>query len=523
MRRSTYAQRKAAAALCAALLAGGALSACGSADTGAAATAAPSSLAVKAGGQIVAESKVVPVRSASLSLTNAGVVAAVLVNEGDTVKAGQVLVKLDDQHQKAKLATAQAQLAQAQASYDKLLAGARPQEIAAAEAQLRQAQAQLRQARSSVSANDLKAAEEQVTQAQEQLARLSAGAKDTDLRAAQAQLAQAQADQTTQRDQLSSAKTRAKSQLDQAASSLVQAQAAYSTAKWNWEHVEAHGTDPVSPSTTDASGKTKSNKLNDVQKQQYRDTLTQTETALHNAEQAVAQAQVAYETAAQNEVSGNRSAEEVVAAYQASLDKVRAGADADALASARAQLASARASGEKLTGEQRRAALDVAQAAVDAAQANLDLLKAGSSESELILARAQVETAKADLAQSQLDLDETQLKAPFAGVVSAIDLRQSEFASAGSPVVRIADTSVWEIESTDLTELDVVNVQVGMPASITFDALPGVTLTGKVTRIRTFGENKQGDMTYTVVVAPDEQDARLHWNMTATISIDPAK
>ena len=33
-----------------------------------------------------------------------------------------------------------------------------------------------------------------------------------------------------------------------------------------------------------------------------------------------------------------------------------------------------------------------------------------------------------------------------------------------------------------------------------FDAIPGLTATGKVACVKPLGENKQGDMTYTVVV-----------------------
>jgi HlyD family secretion protein len=40
-----------------------------------------------------------------------------------------------------------------------------------------------------------------------------------------------------------------------------------------------------------------------------------------------------------------------------------------------------------------------------------------------------------------------------------------------------------------------------------------------VSRIKDPGKNRQGDITYTVVVTPDQQDARRHWNMTATVSI----
>jgi HlyD family secretion protein len=40
-----------------------------------------------------------------------------------------------------------------------------------------------------------------------------------------------------------------------------------------------------------------------------------------------------------------------------------------------------------------------------------------------------------------------------------------------------------------------------------------------VSRIKDLGETRQGDISYTGVVNPDQQDARLCWNMTATASI----
>src|SRR6185503_7153618 len=98
----------------------------------------------------------------------------------------------------------------------------------------------------------------------------------------------------------------------------------YSAAKWNWDHVEANGTDPLNPSVIDpASGKSKDNELNDAQKQQYRDALTQAEAELHNAENAVQQAQVAYDTARQAEVTSIQASEQYVASSQANLDRVQ--------------------------------------------------------------------------------------------------------------------------------------------------------------------------------------------------------
>jgi multidrug efflux pump subunit AcrA (membrane-fusion protein) len=104
--------------------------------------ATPTAAVVEASEQIVAEARVVPVRSAALSLPAGGIIAELLVAEGDQVQSGQTLMRLDRARAEASLAQAQAQLAQAEAAYERLLAGATPEEVATAEAQVRASQAQ---------------------------------------------------------------------------------------------------------------------------------------------------------------------------------------------------------------------------------------------------------------------------------------------------------------------------------------------------------------------------------------------
>jgi HlyD family secretion protein len=478
---------------------------------------------VQASDQVMAEAKVVPARSAALSLSTGGMVAAVLAQEGDLVAAGQVIARLDDAEQRAVVASAETKLQQAKASLEKLLAGATPEEIAASEAQLRAAEAQFRQTQGSVTKEDVRATQAQLAQAQAQLARLKGGPKDVDVRSAQAALDQARINLQAQRDQLSANKTNAQIQLAQASDALVQAQTRYSTAKWNWQHVQDNGTDPLNPKMTGPDGRTVANKLNSAQKQQYHDAFIQAEAALHSAEQAVTQAQVAYDSARQAEISGIAAAEQQVVASQASLDRLHTPAEADQVASANAQLAGAQAELVRLKGDQRGGALDAAQAQVDAAQANLAHLKAGAPESELVLARAQVASAEAELNLARLRLAELELKAPFAGTIAALDLRAGEYVAPGAAVARLADISAWQVETSDLTELSIAKVREGAPVIMTFDALPGLELAGKVARIKEYGESKQGDITYTVVIAPDHPEARLRWNMTAAVKITPAK
>ena len=77
------------------------------------------------------------------------------------------------------------------------------------------------------------------------------------------------------------------------------------------------------------------------------------------------------------------------------------------------------------------------------------------------------------------------------------------------------------IETDDLTEIEVVDVQIGAPVTITFDAIPDLELPGRVIWITPYGEKKEGDITYTVRVSPAENDPRLRWNMTAIVNIEP--
>ncbi len=90
---------------------------------------------------VSAEGLMVPHRHASLGFRVGGRVAEVLVEAGDHVTPAQVLVRLETQDLEARVAQAAAGLMAAEATLDRTLAGARPEEIAAARAVYRSAQA----------------------------------------------------------------------------------------------------------------------------------------------------------------------------------------------------------------------------------------------------------------------------------------------------------------------------------------------------------------------------------------------
>ncbi|MEA5597490.1 efflux RND transporter periplasmic adaptor subunit [Rivularia sp. UHCC 0363] len=109
-----------------------------------------------------ASGKIVPVQNVNISPKNPGTVTQLYVEQGDTVKQGQILARMDSADIQARILQARANLAQAQAKLDQAKAGSRPQEISQAKARLAQAQAQLAAATSGNRPQEIAASQAQV-------------------------------------------------------------------------------------------------------------------------------------------------------------------------------------------------------------------------------------------------------------------------------------------------------------------------------------------------------------------------
>jgi HlyD family secretion protein len=466
--------------------------------------------AVSATGSVEAQAQ------AELRFVADGAVTEILVKPGDKVQAGQALARLEPTDFQLKVEQAQADLKQAQADYQKLMDKAAPQEISAAQARVAQAKGQYQQAAGSVTRADIAAARARLEAAEAKLASLQAGhtgASDADL-----SLQSAQNQAAAKRDQLSLEKANAENALQQRVNELTKAQAAYSTALQNWQYVQDTGRDPVNPSTVDSKGDSKPNRLNDAQRQQYYQAFVQAEADLHSAENAVQQAQVAYDGARQAEVTGVQAAERDVASAQAAVEKQRSGGAAEELAAARAEVESARAQLSQLTGANRSGNVAAAQAGVDIAQAELEKLTNDPSASDLARAEAGVARSEAALKAAQHELDQATLVAPFAATVARVDLRVGE-RSGQDGVIAIADLSSFHID-IPVDELDVAQIKPGQPVRIALDALPGQDLTGTVTTIDPLAtKTDKGTNTYKVVVTITSADPAVRPGMTAAAQI----
>ena len=168
---------------------------------------------------------------------------------------------------------------------------------------------------------------------------------------------------------------------------------------------------------------------------------------------------------------------------------------------------------------QAEADLALARVRYENAQRKYEILKNGPDPDKVALANAKLKNTLAQLDSAQAALENQKLKAPFSGKIVTNDLKVGQFVTPGIPLVTLVDFSDWQVETTNLTELNVVYLEEGNRALIVFDALPDLQFPGKLIRIQSVGKNQQGDVVYTAIFDLDQFDDRLKWNMTCSADI----
>ena len=126
----------------------------------------------------------------------------------------------------------------------------------------------------------------------------------------------------------------------------------------------------------------------------------------------------------------------------------------------------------------------------------------------------------ADTAGTRAALANAEVRAPFPGVITDLNLKVGEFASSGKPVITIADNSQWVVKTKDLTEIDVVNVKEGQAVTVKLDSLPGTEFNGNVLSVGEHYSENQGDIVYEVEILLTEKDAAMRWGMTAIVTFE---
>jgi len=437
-------------------------------------------------------------QSLDLSFSINGTVTEVLVSEGETVRVGQLLARLDTRDLQLQVDSATASLESARAQLEQRQGGnATPEQLAASQASVASAEASLAKARTNnITAADIAESEAQLRSAQSQLDDLKAGPKADTLASAQASYDQAAATLDSQRKSLAVAKERARSEMEQTANTLRDSQDEYSRIYWDNRRLESLPGDlPQSNIDQEAAA----------------------ERAVATNEESLRQKQLAYEQAQADEITGLQSAESQLRDADQKLKTTREGATQAEIVQAQASVDQARASLAKLRQGGTAADIAVAQASVDQARANLAEQTAPATGSDLRIQAASVAQAEQSLAQAKLQLEQATLTAPFDGVVSGVSIVPGSVVN-GTAAVSLIDRDPLHVD-LKLSENDVAKVALGMPVRLTVDALRGTNLTGTVSYIAPSAETDSGVVTYKVRVNLDAPGEAVRVGMTANLDI----
>lgn len=99
-----------------------------------------------------------------------------------------------------------------------------------------------------------------------------------------------------------------------------------------------------------------------------------------------------------------------------------------------------------------------------------------------IAAEAQLENAKATFAAAEKQLQRTQLRAPFAGVVSERTVNQGDIVQSGNLLFSVVDPASMRLEAS-VPASALGSLTVGSTVDFEVSGIPGRTFTGKVLRV----------------------------------------
>lgn len=461
-------------------------------------------------GQVVSETNL------SLSFQSSGIVDSINVKVGDQVKAGDVIATLSQANVKASLTSASGQLAQANANYRRVLAGASPEAINIAQKAVDAARvaynnslSQLETVKSSTAAT--------IAQAEATLEDLQSPTSNSDNRRSAIvinianQLASVKADLDKQKQILDdsnlkdgfgatdsssvpnfkNANSRVQPLLDTAMRSLASAQSFKSDSN-------------INQAVNDALAV-----LN-----QNTQALNYAYTALQNSVSSskFSQAQIdAYKTSVNMAISNENSGINLIKTSNQAL--------ADSLVAARNAVTNSKLTAtSQINAAQNQ--INSARAALQQAEASLAQQKAKAQPADVDAARAQLLSAAGSVEAAQTALDNTILKAPADGTITQIDTKVGQQANAMQPVFVLQNINQLHTEAY-VSESNVASLRIGQAVDYTFDALgPDRHFTGKILTINPASTVISGVVNYLVksdLPKIDEIKPGMTVNMTVMV------
>ena len=148
---------------------------------------------------------------------------------------------------------------------------------------------------------------------------------------------------------------------------------------------------------------------------------------------------------------------------------------------------------------------------------SLAKLKAGPDQLDVRMQQLSVQQRADALTDAQNIFSDHTITVPFDGFVATYPLKKGDQISSGGAVATLVTT--MRFADVTLNEVDAVKAKAGDKVTLTFDAISGLSITGKVADVAILGTVSQGVVTYVVRIQFDTQDERIRPGMSVSAAI----
>lgn len=132
-------------------------------------------------------------------------------------------------------------------------------------------------------------------------------------------------------------------------------------------------------------------------------------------------------------------------------------------------------------------------------------------------AKLSLDQKKQAVTDAYQTLSDYTIRAPFDGVIAKVDIAVANSASSGTTIATLVTKDSFA--TLTLNEIDIAKVKVGDKATLTFDAIPDLSISGTVAEIDSLGTVSQGVVSYGVKIRFDTQDDRVKSGMSVSAAI----
>ena len=153
----------------------------------------------------------------------------------------------------------------------------------------------------------------------------------------------------------------------------------------------------------------------------------------------------------------------------------------------------------------------VGLANLEAAERQFEKVKDGPDPDDITMAEARISAA-------QSALDTAFITAPFDGVVTAAEALPGDLVAPNSMAFRIDNLNNLLVD-VSVSEVDISQINVGQPATLSFDAILGQEYQGEVVEVSPVGVQQQGLVSFEVSIKIVDADKEVRPGLTAAVQI----